>query len=455
MMSNTIDTVLMVSQLVPHEDNPRKDLGNLDELTESIRKNGVLQNLTVVPNDDRKTFTVLIGHRRLEAAKRAGVTKVRCRVISGLSRNEQIGIMLEENLHRTDLTAYEQAQGFQMMMDLGSTIDEIKSKTGFSETTIRHRLNLAKLDQGMMREKTESSEYQISMTDLYELEKVDDIGRRNEILGLARSQNDLIRMVNNYLRSTKIERNMIVAKYKLDQMLIREGTKKEEANKYSGKYEHVCELYLENLDVSVLDEIEDPDKSFWLRLYSTVVVYREKEHEEKSAYQLEREEQERNAKHIKAIWKEICKDREQFIRDLGAGKYETPPRGKLLDRMNDAVRFAVGLPDRLTPLFVSASYACPYFTDVSPSTIRGNEDKVEQMLKDQPPLYLLLAIIDSSVKGWTVIEYTGTAATRTLKQIRWWHEILSEYGYNINNEEWEQVLDGTHPLYKKPKEGNE
>ena len=43
---------LPVERLHPHPDNPRKDLGDLTELADSIKQNGILQNLTVVPNGD-------------------------------------------------------------------------------------------------------------------------------------------------------------------------------------------------------------------------------------------------------------------------------------------------------------------------------------------------------------------------------------------------------------------
>lgn len=46
---NTNVTMIPVAQLHPHPDNPRKDLGDITELTASIKANGVLQNLTVVP----------------------------------------------------------------------------------------------------------------------------------------------------------------------------------------------------------------------------------------------------------------------------------------------------------------------------------------------------------------------------------------------------------------------
>ena len=61
--------------------------------------------------------------------------------------------MLEENMQRSDLTIYEQAQGFQLMLDLGDTEEQIAEKTGFSKTTIRRRLNIAKLNQDELKKK--------------------------------------------------------------------------------------------------------------------------------------------------------------------------------------------------------------------------------------------------------------------------------------------------------------
>ena len=114
-------TMIKVEQLYHHPENPRKDLGDISELTESIRKNGIMQNLTVVKNQFvPDMYTVVIGNRRMEAAKAAGLDAVPC-VISDMGPREQIATMLEENMQRSDLSLYEQAQGFQMMMDLGYT----------------------------------------------------------------------------------------------------------------------------------------------------------------------------------------------------------------------------------------------------------------------------------------------------------------------------------------------
>ena len=112
--------------------------------------------------------------------------------MEGLSQKEQITIMLEENMQRSDLTVYEQAQSFQLMLDLGETESSIAEKTGFSKTTIRHRLNLAKLDQNELKEKSQDESFQLSITDLYSLERVKNIETRNKILKEATNSSDLI-----------------------------------------------------------------------------------------------------------------------------------------------------------------------------------------------------------------------------------------------------------------------
>lgn len=175
-----------------HHDNPRKDLGDLTELTDSIKAKGVLQNLTVVPYwfkttgvgcDDPKQqaemgYLVVIGNRRLEAAKAAGLTTLPC-IIAKMSPAEQVQTMLLENMQRSDLTVYEQAQGFQMMLDLGDTVEGISEKTGFSKTTVHRRLKMAELNQDTLKE---VSCRQLSLLDFDRLNEIKDLKKRNKVL---------------------------------------------------------------------------------------------------------------------------------------------------------------------------------------------------------------------------------------------------------------------------------
>ena len=171
--------MLPVNKLHPHPDNPRKKLGDLDELADSIKAKGIMQNLTVVPKKDvRGEYTIIIGHRRHAAAKKARLYEVPC-VVVDMDEQEQIATMLLENIQRSDLTAYEQAKGFQMMMDFGDSVSQIVEKTGFSESTVRRRLKMAELDEKTLEK---VSVRQLSLGDFDKLSEIENIDVRNKVL---------------------------------------------------------------------------------------------------------------------------------------------------------------------------------------------------------------------------------------------------------------------------------
>lgn len=180
---------ISTEELYPHPDNPRKDLGDLTELADSIRTNGVMQNLTVVPGhyvDGDKTnyaedgYTVIIGHRRCAASKLAGLTELPC-VIVDMSIQDQVSTMLLENMQRSDLTIYEQAEGIQMMFDLGETVETVKKKTGLSDSTIRNRRKLLVFDREAFK-KTQGR--QVTMDQYLKLTELKDVERANYLLNI-------------------------------------------------------------------------------------------------------------------------------------------------------------------------------------------------------------------------------------------------------------------------------
>lgn len=181
-----ITQTLPIKYLHAHPGNPRKDIGDISELTESIKAKGILQPLTVIPDMNNygeikgDSYTVLIGHRRMAAAKAAGETKVPCVIIlEDVNEKEQLEIMLMENIQRSNLTVYEEAQGFQQLLDFGADIDEICAKSGFSESTVRRRLEIAKLDQGKVKK---AQERQTLLSDYAKLAQIESIEKRNELL---------------------------------------------------------------------------------------------------------------------------------------------------------------------------------------------------------------------------------------------------------------------------------
>ena len=101
---------IAIEQLDIHPQNVRKVYTDIDELAESIKARGVMQNLTVVPNPDKKDhYLVVIGNRRLTAARKAGLKTMPCSVVE-MTEKEQISTMLLENMQRSDLSVSEQAQ---------------------------------------------------------------------------------------------------------------------------------------------------------------------------------------------------------------------------------------------------------------------------------------------------------------------------------------------------------
>lgn len=136
--------MVSTAQLVPHPDNPRRDLGDLTELAASIKEQGVKQNLTVVPDDgDPERFLIVIGHRRAAAAMAAGLDEVPAVVDPTLGRAQQLELMLVENVHRSQLTVVEEADGYQAILDEGLSRAALAKAVGVSKSTVATRLSLA------------------------------------------------------------------------------------------------------------------------------------------------------------------------------------------------------------------------------------------------------------------------------------------------------------------------
>lgn len=182
-MNNLI--MLPIGQLEHHPDNPRKELGDLKELIASIKASGVMQNLTVVPREDAEGYYVVIGNRRLEASRAAGLEKLPC-IVSDMDYRTQLATMMAENMQRVDLTLVEQAQGVQMMMDLGMDEAAISKATGLRKDSIRRRAALSKYDAGKVREAMARGG---TLQDFAALEEIEDAEDREYLLGRIGTSN--------------------------------------------------------------------------------------------------------------------------------------------------------------------------------------------------------------------------------------------------------------------------
>lgn len=145
MAINIID--INVKSLIPNPNNPRRDVGDVTELADSIKEQGLQQALVVTPDHEEhgeRLFRVVIGHRRLAACKLAGLESVPC-VVRELDAKTERELMLVENCQRSDLTPLEEADGYQGLLDLGAGVGELAAKTGRSESFVRGRLRIARI----------------------------------------------------------------------------------------------------------------------------------------------------------------------------------------------------------------------------------------------------------------------------------------------------------------------
>jgi ParB family transcriptional regulator, chromosome partitioning protein len=138
----SVGRMIPTDKVRPNPDQPRKFLGDLRELTDSIREKGVLEPLLVryIPNDD--SYYIISGERRYHASKAAGLKELPC--IEKIADDaETLELALIENLQRKDLTAFEEADGLQRLADhFDYTHDDIAKKIGRARSSVTETLSL-------------------------------------------------------------------------------------------------------------------------------------------------------------------------------------------------------------------------------------------------------------------------------------------------------------------------
>lgn len=235
MNKKTQIVMLPAECLEHHPENPRKKIGDIAELTDSIKANGILQNLTVVPKpDDEGKYLVVIGNRRYEAGTAAGLKEFPC-VISDMNHTKQLETMLIENMNRSDLTVYEQAKGFEQLTLAGYSINNIAEKTGFSQSTVRRRINLCQYDERTVKE---AFEKQATFEDFEKLNKVKDEEIRASIAKFLGSSNFGWYLEQGIKKERKKEREVIVLE------AIKDIARKAEQDERSWEFDEVCIINL-------------------------------------------------------------------------------------------------------------------------------------------------------------------------------------------------------------------
>jgi ParB family chromosome partitioning protein len=145
MQNSSAFQFLAIDQIHESTTNPRQTFeeSKLHELAESIRQHGLIQPITVRPNADG--FEIVAGARRFRAAQLAELFALPARIVE-LNDAQVMEWQLVENSQRVDVHPYEEAQGFQRLLDLpGYDVAALVEKSGKSASHIYARLSLLQL----------------------------------------------------------------------------------------------------------------------------------------------------------------------------------------------------------------------------------------------------------------------------------------------------------------------
>ena len=157
----------------------------LEELSDSIKANGVVQPIMVRPGDEDGRYRLILGERRLRASKKTGKTTIPA-LVRRVSLQQAAEMTIVENLQREDLSALEQAEAFRVLSnEFSLTQAQIGERVGLSRTSVTNYMRLLKLPRDVMQLLAEkkisfaeakellalSSDDQISKAALYAVKK--------------------------------------------------------------------------------------------------------------------------------------------------------------------------------------------------------------------------------------------------------------------------------------------
>ena len=186
-------TKVSISDLSRNPYQPRQifDEDKLDELSNSIKKNGIIQPIAVRPSkSESNKYEIVAGERRWIAAQRAGLHEIPVNILD-LSDVESLEVAIVENIQRDDLTSIEEARGYKRLSEEfkydHESISKLMSK---SRSHISNTLRLLTLPEDI-----------ISMLE----EKSLTSGQARPLIGLANASSIAEEIVANNYSARKVE----------------------------------------------------------------------------------------------------------------------------------------------------------------------------------------------------------------------------------------------------------
>lgn len=162
----------------PDPDQPRKDLGELKSLQDSIEEHGLIQPI-VVHRLDNGRFLILAGHRRFTAYQQLGRTEIPA-VLRSQEEHKRVAVQLVENVERKDLNPFEIAQSYvDLMTHLGFDQEQLAEYLRISPNTVSETLSLNRLPAVIREEGVRTSV--VSRSLLVELGRIPSEARQLEL----------------------------------------------------------------------------------------------------------------------------------------------------------------------------------------------------------------------------------------------------------------------------------
>jgi ParB family chromosome partitioning protein len=157
-ISDSKNTIVMVNvdKIFANPFQPRQifDEKNLQDLSESIKRKGVLQPILVVKSSDGG-YQLVAGERRLRASKLAGIKEIPA-IVTDISKKDQLEVAILENIQREDLNPIDEAEAYRRLIDeFSHTQEELSEILGKSRSHVTNILRLLTLPidvKNMLRE---------------------------------------------------------------------------------------------------------------------------------------------------------------------------------------------------------------------------------------------------------------------------------------------------------------
>ncbi|MCG7852666.1 MAG: ParB/RepB/Spo0J family partition protein [Methanosarcinaceae archaeon] len=141
--------MINLDKIYPNPQNARTEIGDITELTQSIKEKGVLEPILIRTKNGR--YEIIAGERRFRASKKAGLSNIPC-IEMNVKDNEAMEIALIENLQRKDLDVFEEADGLKLLVEMyGYNHQKISEKIGKARSTITEIINISRIPMEIRR----------------------------------------------------------------------------------------------------------------------------------------------------------------------------------------------------------------------------------------------------------------------------------------------------------------